>query len=97
MYSLLPVVIIELNGSDSLPVVTGIIKVYQAAAFIFSTIIASKYWDNKSFYGSDAILYNAPESSAVFIWITSHDMMLQLQLNVMYSTCDTVTVVLIVA
>lgn len=43
MFSLLPIVIIELAGESSLAPVTGVVNVYQALAFFASAPIASKY------------------------------------------------------
>jgi len=42
IFSLLPIVIIEQVGAASLETVLGICYVYQAAAFIVSTLVASK-------------------------------------------------------
>ena len=43
IYSLLPIVIIEQIGKESLVTVLGIFYVYQAMAFIVSTLVASKF------------------------------------------------------
>lgn len=42
MFSLLPIVIIELMGKTNLAPVTGIVNVYQALAFFASAPVASK-------------------------------------------------------
>lgn len=41
MFSLLPIVNIELNGEERLAEVTGFMNVYQAAGFLISAPIAS--------------------------------------------------------
>ena len=43
IYSLLPIVIIELIGKEHLINTMGIYYVYQGLAFIVSTVVASKY------------------------------------------------------
>lgn len=43
IYSLLPIVVIEQIGKECLVTVLGIFYVYQALAFVASTLVASKY------------------------------------------------------
>lgn len=42
VFTLLPMVYIELHGVDKLPAVTAAAQIYQALAFLTSTLIASK-------------------------------------------------------
>lgn len=43
IYSLLPIVVIELIGKEHLVTTMGIYYLYQAVAFIVSTLVASKF------------------------------------------------------